>query len=258
MNIELHAPVTRIASFRFYEELNDFLTEEQYKTKFTYAFLGKPSIKDTIEAIGVPHTEIDLILIDGKSVGYDYHLQGGEQVSVYPAFESLDITPLTHLHPTPLRDTKFVVDVHLGKLAQKLRLLGFDALFENDFEDRKIVDLSLKEKRIILTQDRGILKTGRVTHGYWVRNKEPNKQLIEVINYLQLENNLRPFSRCVYCNALLHPIEKSDLRGRIPSDTLQIFDVFWECEKCRKIYWRGSHYERICQWIDEVKKQSHQ
>ena len=196
MNTKQHTPTTRSAFFRFYEELNDFLAEEQRKKTFPYEFTGKPSIKDTIEAIGVPHTEIDLILVDGESIGFNYQMRGGERVSVYPVFESLDITPLVHLRSKPLRKTRFVVDVHLGKLAHKLRLLGFDTLFRNDFNNSEIVELSLQEKRIILTRDKRILKQSAVSHGYWIRNNEPKDQLREVVTRLQLEDNFKPFTRC--------------------------------------------------------------
>ncbi len=196
MNTKQHTPTTRSAFFRFYEELNDFLAEEQRKKTFPYEFTGKPSIKDTIEAIGVPHTEIDLILVDGESVGFNYQMRGGERVSVYPVFESLDITPLVHLRSKPLRKTRFVVDVHLGKLAHKLRLLGFDTLFRNDFKNSEIVELSLQEKRIILTRDKRILKHSAVSHGYWIRNNEPKDQLREVVTRLQLEDSFKPFTRC--------------------------------------------------------------
>ena len=253
MKAKQHAPITRIAFFRFYQELNDFLSEEQHKTTFPYEFIGNPSIKNTIEAIGVVHAEIDLILVDGESVSFDYQMHGGEHVSVYPVFESFDITPFLHLRSKPLRKTKFVVDVNLGKLAQKLRLLGFDTLYRNDFLDTEIVKLSLKEKRIILTRDKGILKYSAVTHGYWVRNEDPKRQLREVVSRLQLENIFKPFTRCSNCNELLHTVDKMLVQDRLPNDTLLSFNEFMECKGCKKVYWRGSHYDRICKWIDELK-----
>ena len=241
MNTEQHTPITRTAFFRFYEELNDFLDKERRKKTFPYEFIGKPSIKDTIEAIGVPHTEIDLILIDGESVGFDYQIHGGEYVSVYPVFESLDITHLVHLRSKPLRETKFVVDVNLGKLAQKLRLLGFDTLFRNDFTDNEIIELSLQKKRIILTRNKEILKYSTVTHGYWIRNNDPKEQLREVVHRLQVENNFKLFTRCSNCNKLLHPVDKTLLQDRLPNDILRFFNVFMECNDCKKIYCQGSH-----------------
>jgi uncharacterized protein len=258
MVVDPHTPLKRSAFFRFYEELNDFLPKEKCKNIFPYEFTGKPSIKDTVEAIGVPHSEIDLILVDGESVDFDYQMQGSEHVAVYPVFESLDITPVVQLRSAPLRETSFVVDVNLGKLAQKLRLIGFDSLFRNDFTDNEIIELSLREKRIILTRDKGILKNNAVTHGYWIRNDNPKCQLQEVVNRLQLENNFKPFSRCSKCNALLHPVDKSLLYERLPKDTLQSFDAFMECNDCRQVYWQGSHYKHICKLIEELKGISRQ
>ena len=252
MNTEHHPCISHTACFRFYQELNDFLPEAQHKTTFSYDFIGHPSIKDTIEAIGVPHTEIDLILVEGGSVDFVYQLHGGEHVSVYPVFESFDITHLGHLRAKPLRDTKFVVDVNLGKLAQKLRLLGFDALFSNDFIDQEIVDLSLQEKRIILTRDKGILKYRAVTHGYWLRNDEPKEQIKEVGSRLQLEHSFKPFTRCSCCNGRLHHVEKTLLHDRLPSDTLHYFDLFMECKACSQLYWQGSHYDHICNWVKDL------
>ncbi|MCW8329456.1 Mut7-C ubiquitin/RNAse domain-containing protein [Photobacterium sp. SDRW27] len=253
MKDEQHAPLTYSASFRFYQELNDFLPQDLRKIPFPYEFTSNASVKDTIEAIGVPHTEIDLVLVNGKSVDFEHKLHGGEHVSVYPVFESFNITPLIHLRSEPLRVTKFVVDVNLGKLAVKLRLLGFDTLYRNDLDDREIVDISVSQRRIILTRDKGILKYRAVTHGYWVRNHDPKKQLSEVINRLQLEDSFQPFTRCSVCNDLLLPVDKVLVRGRVEEATFQCFSRFVECRGCQKVYWYGSHYERICHWIDELK-----
>ncbi len=248
-----HAPVIRKTFFRFYEELNDHLPKKWKKQKFLYEFKGKPSVMNTIQAIGVPHSEVDLILVNGESVGFDYQMSGGEYISVYPLFESLDISPLVRLRAKPLRQNRFIVDVNLGKLAQKLRLLGFDTLFKNDFEDDEIVKISLNEQRIILTRDRGILKQNVVTHGYWLRNDDPKKQLAEVIERLQLQNDFRPFIRCSNCNGKLHDVGKDQLSGRLLEDTLSFYNEFWECTECRKIYWQGSHFKHILQWINDLK-----
>jgi uncharacterized protein with PIN domain len=247
-----HSPVKHRTFFRFYEELNDFLPQSQRKNNFVYEYIGKPAIKDTIEAIGVPHSAIDLILVNGKSVRFDYKMQGAEQVSVYPVFELFDITPLVHLRAKPLRNTKFVVDVNLGKLARKLRLLGFDTLYRNDLRDDEIVKYSVTDKRIILTRDKAILKYRSVTHGYWVRNTEPYSQIKEVIDHLQLVNQLKPFTRCSCCNGVLQPIEKSAARAHVQVKTHQLFDVFMQCSDCKKVYWRGSHFDRSNQWIAKL------
>jgi len=248
-----HPPVFRKAYFRFYEELNEHLPVCVRRKSFVHHFKGRPSVKNTIQAIGVPHGEIDLILVNGKPVTFNYQLQGEEKISVYPVFESIDISPLSHLRPESLRENKFIVDVNLGKLALKLRLLGFDVLFRNNFTDDEIVDISLKEKRIILTRDKELLKQNAVTHGYWLRNDDPKKQLKEVIRRLQLQNSFRPFSRCTNCNSKLVRADKNQLHGRIPEDTLNYYDRFWECSGCGKIYWEGSHFKHILKWIEKLK-----
>lgn len=242
----------RTSRFRFYEELNDFLPKELHKKSFNYSFTGKPSMKNTIEAIGVPHVEIDLILVDGTSVDFDFLLMGEEDISVYPIFESFDISPVVRLRPEPLRETRFVVDVNLGKLAQKLRLLGFDTLYRNDFEDDEIVRISVLENRIILTRDKGVLKHTNATHGYWVRNYDPLKQLQEVIDRLQLQHRFSPFSRCSKCNGKLINTKKVDLQDQLQNDTINAFEKFWRCNGCGNIYWQGSHYDKICDWVEKM------
>ncbi len=249
---DFHAPLVRTSFFRFYEELNDFLPLKWKKISFPFSFTGTPSIKNTVEAIGVPHAEIDLILVNGESVDFEFLLKGNENISVYPVFETFDIEPLTHLRAKPLRKTRFVVDVNLGKLARKLRLLGFDTLYRNDLEDDEIAEISVQEKRIILTRDKGVLKHAKVTHGYWLRSDNPKIQLKEVVRKFQLQNQFHPFSRCSNCNGRLCPIEKRELKKRIPEDTIQIFDSFWECEGCANIYWQGSHFDRINKWLEEL------
>lgn len=246
-----HDPVIRTAYFRFYEELNDFLPEQFNKKIYTFSFSGTPSVKNSIETIGVPHTEVDLILVDGVSVGFDHILKDGEHVSVYPVFESIDISPIIRLRAKPLRKIRFVVDVNLGKLAKKLRLLGFDTHYKNDLNDDEIVKISISEKRIILTRDIGILKYGNVTHGFWIRSDDPKTQLNEVIERLQLKNLFKPFSRCSKCNGQLKRIKKELLKNRIPDDTLSYYKIFWECQGCRQIYWEGSHFDKIIDWLKE-------
>ena len=250
----MHKPIVRISYFRFYEELNDFLPRAYHKKMFAFEFTGKPSVKNVIEAIGIPHIEVDLVLLDGVSVDFDHHLFGGEHVSVYPVFETLDIAPLIHLREKPLRVSKFIVDVNLGKLAQKLRLLGFDTLFRNDYEDQKIVEISIKEKRIILTRDKGVLRYGNITHGYWIRNEDPKKQLKEIIWRLQLQNSFKPFTRCSLCNELLFPADKEQVEEQLTVDTLTYYDKFMKCSGCSKIYWYGSHFKEINTLIESLKK----
>lgn len=236
---------TQEVEFRFYEELNDFLPSEQHKRSFNYAFEGTPSIKDAIEAIGVPHTEIDVILVDGRSVGFDYRLRGGERVAVYPMFETIDVSSIVRLRPRPLRVPRFVVDVHLGTLARYLRLVGFDAVWDNDFDDRTIIDIALREQRIILTRDRGILRHGRVTHGYWLRATDPVVQLAEVVRALDLTTQLEPYTRCLECNGLLAEIAAKEAAATVPEHVAATRCEFVRCRDCGRVYWQGSHQPRL-------------
>jgi len=233
------------AEFRFYEELNDVLPAERRKRSFAYAFHGTPAVKDAIEAIGVPHTEVDLILVNGVSVGFDYRLQAGDRVSVYLVFESLDIGPVTRLRPQPLREPKFVCDVHLGKLARRLRLLGFDVAYRNTATDPEVVETALAEQRSILTQDRGILKLKKVTHGYLVRSPHVHEQVVEVLRRFDLLARIDPFSRCTQCNGLIRAVDKAEVEGDLPPKTREYYHEFFRCEACGKVYWKGTHFSRM-------------
>ncbi len=235
----------RTAEFRFYEELNDFLPSARRKRAFAHAFDGTPGVKDVIESLGVPHTEIDLILVDGESVRFSHRLRGGERVAVYPMFERFDVRPIYRLRPRPLRRTRFVADVHLGALARGLRLLGFDTLYERHCDDARLAALSASERRTLLTRDVGLLKHGIVTRGHWVRATHPQRQLEEVVHAFSLERDLEPFKRCMVCNGELRPIERAAVAGRVPPRVYARFRRFMECIGCGRIYWRGSHYERL-------------
>jgi uncharacterized protein with PIN domain len=240
--------------FRFYEELNDFLPKNRRKKPFVYRFTGIPAVKDAIEALGVPHTEVDLILVNGKSVDFYYHLRQEDKVSVYPVFESLDISEATHLRAVPLRIPKFVLDVHLGKLARKLRMLGFDALFRNDYKDTELVRISVSEKRILLTRDIGLLKIGRVERGYWVRSQSSKAQLVEVLDRFDLYSRIRPFYRCMRCNGIIRRAAKKEVIEEVQPLTRRYYDEFYRCVSCKTVYWKGSHYKRMISFIAEIER----
>ena len=240
------------ATFRFYEELNFFLSREWRKRDFEYEFKGTPAIKDTIEAIGVPHTEVEVILVNGEPVDFSYQLQEGDRVSVYPMFESIDVSPLVSLREKPLRDPKFICDVHLGKLATILRLLGFDTRYQNDFQDQEIIDLALKEHRIILTCDRGILKNSAVTHGHCVQSRQAMQQAEDVVRRFDLADMAEPFSRCTVCNSNIKPVEKSEIVNELPPKVAATYTEFSRCVGCGRIYWQGSHYDKIRAKLDRI------
>ena len=233
------------AEFRFYEELNDFLPPERRKRTLPYGFSGHPGIKDPIEVFGVPHTEVELILVNGESVGFDYQLQDGDRVAVYPVFESLDISPLLKLREKPLRNPRFVLDVNLGKLARRLRLLGFDSLYRNDWQDAELADVADREHRIVLTRDRRLLFARRIAHGYWVRAVQAERQVQEVLRRFDLYRLIRPFARCLACNGELAPVAKADVLDRLEPKTRLYYERFYRCGACGKIYWEGSHVDNM-------------
>lgn len=243
----------KTAYFRFYEELNDFLPLEKRKIRFEKNFTGRTSVKDMIESLGIPHTEVDLILVNGKSVDFSYLLNDKDKISVYPVFESFDISEVQHLRSRPLREPKFVLDVHLGKLTRYMRMMGFDSIYKNNFENDELTRISLDDKRTILTRDRETLKRNEVTHGYWVRNENPEEQLKEIIERFDLKNLINEFTRCLECNTLLNEIEKENILDRLPQKVKEWHNEFFLCPQCSRIYWKGSHYEKMNKLISKIK-----
>ena len=241
---------------RFYEELNDFLPIEKKKSSFPYTFRGNPSVKDAIESLGVPHTEVDLILVNSKSVQFSYHIKNGDFISVYPVFESMDVANISRLREKPLREPKFILDVHLGKLARYLRMFGFDVIYRNNYDDLEIIKIAKREKSIILTRDIEMLKRKAVTHGYWIRACFPKEQLQEVILRFDLYSNIKPFHRCIVCNGIIKEIPKELIMDRLLPKTKKYYNNFFQCEYCKKIYWKGSHYLKMKEFIERVIKEA--
>jgi uncharacterized protein len=238
--------------FRFYEELNDFLPSLKRKTSFAYSFRGNPSVKDAIEALGVPHVEVDMIIVNGTPVDFSYKIKNEDQISVYPIFESMDISGVSPLRNEPLRVTKFVADVHLGRLTKYLRMCGFNTYFDIELSDNQIIGISLKERRIILTRDRGLLKNKLVTHGYWIRSVKPENQLKEVLQKFDLKSKINPFVRCLECNGIIEDVSKEDIKERLLQKTKDFYTEFKRCKICGNIYWEGSHYERMKKFIEAL------
>lgn len=238
------------AWFRFYAELNDFLPPERRFAEFPYDFIDIGTVKDRIESFGVPHTEVDLVLVNGVSRGFDWRVQDGDRISVYPVFEALDIAGLTRLRPEPLREPRFVLDIHLGKLAAYLRMAGFDTLYRNCYTDEELAAVSSGEHRILLTRDVGLLKRGEVTHGYFVRETAPRRQLAEVVRRFDLGRLLHPFTRCMRCNHRLQAAPKTEVESAIPPRIAQLYDEFQLCPECGRVYWKGGHQRRMQKIIE--------
>jgi hypothetical protein len=243
-------PVT--ATFRFYEELNDFLARPLRRRAFSCPCAHCATTKHMIEALGVPHTEVELILVNGESVGFDRVLTDGDRVAVYPKFEALDVTPLLRVRERPLRTLRFVADAHLGGLAQLLRLAGFDTLYDNHFADEQIEALAASEGRIVLTRDRELLKRRTITHGCYVRALKPQAQMREIVDRLDLAASVHAFRLCLSCNAPLRRIDKAQAIGRAPEGVLARHSRFVTCDVCRRVFWEGTHWRRMRTLIDSL------
>ncbi|WP_051276335.1 Mut7-C RNAse domain-containing protein [Desulfovirgula thermocuniculi] len=239
-------------SCRFYGELNDFLPPNKKQATFRHLFHGAPAVKDIIEALGVPHTEVGLILINGEPAGFSRKIKDGDRLSVYPFFTSIDISPISGLQPFPPERTRFVLDTHLGKLAVYLRMLGFDALYKNDFSDGDLAEISAREGRILLTRDRGLLKRSAVVYGYLVRSGDPEGQLLEVMRRFALLPLVRPFKRCLRCNHVLEDVGKEEVAERLPPKVREHFHDFRLCRRCGRVYWKGSHYENMVKFLRRI------
>ncbi|MFP4430493.1 MAG: Mut7-C RNAse domain-containing protein [Spirochaetota bacterium] len=240
------------ALIRFYQELNEFLTEEQRFRTLECELIGNPGVKDLIESFGVPHTEVDLVLANSEPVDFAYQVQDGDRISVYPVFESLDIQGVSRVRSRPLRRPAFVLDVHLGRLAALLRLLGFDTLYRRDYDDPEIVRIALEEGRIILTRDQGILKRKAVTHGYFVRSRDPEEQAREVIRRFDLSERVAPFSRCLVCNNLLESVDADEVAGELPPGVRGLHREVTRCAGCGRYYWPGTHYESLREAVSRI------
>lgn len=241
-----------VARFRFYEELNDFLAPERRKREFESRCARAATVKNAIEALGVPHTEVELILVNGRSVDFAYRMQDGDRVSVYPKFEAFDIEPLLRVRPEPLRVIRFIADSHLGGLARLLRMLGFDTLYDNAYQDHEIRRRASEERRILLTRDRALLLCRTVTHGCYVHARKPQAQLHEIVERLQLEARIRPFTLCLHCNLPLAAVERAQVLDRLPPTVAQHYEHFQSCAGCRRVYWKGSHWERMRDLLREI------
>jgi uncharacterized protein with PIN domain len=240
------------ATFRFYEELNDFLAPERRGREFSCRCARAATVKHMIEALGVPHTEVELVLVNGESVAFDRLLGEGDRVAVYPKFETFDVTPLLRVRERALRETRFVADAHLGGLAHLLRMTGFDTLYDNHYRDEEIASIAAAQGRIVLTRDRELLKRRDVTHGCYVRALRRELQLREVFDRLDLAGSARPFTRCLVCNAPLHAVSMAQVESLLPPGVRERHERFAACEGCARVFWEGTHWRRMRAMVDAL------
>lgn len=237
---------------RAYAELNDFLEADSRGRAVRRPVQSHQTVKDVLEATGIPHTEIDLILVNGDPVGFQHRPAVGDRIAVYPMFEALDIGATARLRPEPLRHPRFVVDVNLGRLARLLRVLGFDVWWSSAADDQTLADISLDQQRILLTRDRGLLKRRTITHGLFVHSQHPEEQTLEVLRRLDLRRRIKPFTRCVRCNGQLAPVAKEQVIDQLEPLTRRYYDEFSQCPECGRIYWAGSHFDKLSRLVDRL------
>lgn len=219
---------------------------------FGKTFFVPSTVKDLIESAGIPHTEIELIAANGEAVPFDYVVRHGDRIGVYPAFWSIDVRGAAPLRNPLNRPVKFVLDVHLGRLAAYLRMLGFDAFYRNCLADPELARISANEQRVLLTRDRGLLKHGAVTYGYWLRETDSRAQAEEVLRRFELTAELRPFTRCMACNEALQEVSREQARAAVPARVFERHEEFRRCPRCGRVYWKGTHYRRMERWIAEL------
>lgn len=249
-------------TIRFYEELNFFLKKELRKRPIESEAAPGQTVKDLIESFGVPHVEVDLVLVNSTAVDFSYQVQPGDKISVYPVFEGFDISELSHLRPEPLRDPRFIADVHLGTLARRLRILGFYTEYHTHAGDAYLAERAADRELILLTRDRQLLMRKIVQRGMYVKNTEPFEQVREVVARLDLYQKIKPFSRCVACNGVLHTLqpespEWDEAQAQIPPGVRAWCTEYRRCENCGKVYWKGSHMKQLDSLLSQLEKDRH-
>ena len=255
MQTDAHADGRSPVAVRVYGSLNDFLPSHRRQATWSQVIEGRPTVKDLIEGAGVPHPEIDLILVNGISVPFDHTVRGADRIAVFPRFMAFDIDTLTRVRPPALDVMRFVADVHLGKLARRLRLIGLDTAYRVEAHDAELADLADREGRILITRDRGLLKRRVVAHGYFIRHTNPHRQFVEVLQrFGPLE--VKPFSRCLRCNAELCEVPKSAVDSALLPRTRLHYERFQACSGCGRVYWKGSHWTRLMRVIDLAREEA--
>jgi hypothetical protein len=235
----------KTALFRFHDSLNDFLPKVQRQAYSECEFNGRQSVKHLIESLGVPHIEVGRINVDGQARSFKYLVQDKERVDVHP----LNGSEILKRSGEPPR---FVLDNHLGTLARYLRMLGFDCLYRNDFQDDGLAEISATQDRVLLTRDVRLLMRSRVELGYWLRSKQPRSQVVEVVDRYRLKAHVAPFRHCMRCNGVLQEVDKSTILDRLEPLTKRHYNDFRMCPDCKQIYWAGSHYQRMQNFIRQI------
>jgi len=237
---------------RFHGDLNIFLgSKASGEAVIERQLTEKTSIKDVIESCGIPHPEVDMILVDEQSVDFDHTLTNDAKVEVF-SVENHG-TDRAEKRLQTIGSSMFIADGHLGALARNLRLLGFDVAYDQDANDRELLEVMTRQKRALLTRDRRLLMHAIVQHGYYPRSQNPDEQTIEVIRRFDLSELIAPFTRCLRCNAPLEEADKAEIMDKLEPLTKIYYDQFRRCLNCRQIYWSGSHFPKLQKRIKEIR-----
>jgi uncharacterized protein with PIN domain len=219
------------ARFRIHGELSELVLAGQPLER---AVDGTSTVKHFVEELGIPHTEYGKVRVNGVPSHGGHRVQDGDVVDVYPAEQ-----------PALVSEPRFILDVHLGTLARYLRLLGFDATYDNHASDDDLLARAAAEVRTLLTRDRGLLRRRVVTDARLVRGTDPLEQLIDLVRRLRLGAWIRPYTRCTTCNGVLVPARRVDVAPLVQPGTLRDHEKFAACAACGKVYWEGAHHARI-------------
>jgi uncharacterized protein len=225
-----------IASFTFDGRLRGFLSPERRTDSFLYRVARAATLKNAIEALGVPHTEVGAVTVNGAPATLQRIVRDGDRVEVFAREQSAEEIGYVSI---------FLADAHLGGLARFLRMLGFDTLHGNDLADAEIRRIAALEGRIVLTRDRELLKCREIVRGCYVRALKPEAQLAEVAARYGLAARAQPFTLCLRCNVALEKIERSAVAARVPPKVLGLQQSYTRCPACDGVFWPGSHYERM-------------
>ena len=236
---------------RFHGDLNFFLRSRGSDAVIDRQLSEKTSIKDIIESCGVPHPEVDLILVDEHTVGFEWTLTSNAKVQVFPVGNRDTFYANKRLQA--IRVSRFVADGHLGGLTRNLRLLGFDVAYAQNADDRQLLEVMARENRALLTRDRRLLMHAIVQHGYSPRSQNPDEQTAEVIRRFDLAGLITPFTRCLRCNALLEETAKGDISDKLEPLTKIYYNQFRRCPGCKQIYWSGSHFPKLQKRIEAIR-----
>lgn len=239
------------AIFHFHGLLADFLTDDRPRP-IAYRLNGEVAVKHPIEALGVPHPEVEFILANGRGVDFSYRVQAGDEIAVFPAGYQVPGGAEVRLRPPQPEPLGFVCDNHLGRLATYLRLLGFDCLYPTDLDDEALAELAQREERALLSRDRRLLMRRIVVYGCCLRSRDPRQQLQDVLDRFQLQDQIRPWRRCLRCNGRLEAAAKEAILDQLEPKTKLYYHEFWQCGQCRQIYWKGSHYQPLLEFVRAV------